>query len=340
MKSHTTNNITTQTKITGSPIQEPCDSDHARDAKKTVFRKTSAKQKLSKADLAEVLLKMPLVCGKKPIAVFFAKKGRQKYLEKGKELLVQGAEGNSFYLILRGRVSVSVNYRTVAHRSDGDFIGETCILAPCKKRTATVIAEEDSLLLELRRSDMSEPLEKQPCLLKHIALTLSERLNERGGFFRQPNSRPVLFIGSSSERKKIVEKLAQSMALKRVAEIKPWTSAFPLSANTLDALLDVVSSVDFALLVLSPDDKVKKRNKTQMVPRDNIIFELGLFLGVLGKERTILLVEDTVDIGGLNLPSDLAGVTYLPYRKMIKEKDAVSNAIDRVVERINAKGTR
>lgn len=320
--------------------EEYLDARTIRESKKAAVRDPSAKMKLSQSDLNEVLLTMPIVGGRKQVADFFADVGNQRFFKKGKTILKQFTEGDSFYLILRGRVSVWVNSRLVAHRDENDFIGESCVLGPCKKRSATVVAEEDSRLLEVHRSDISEFFEKHPAILKHIAGTLSDRLNERGGTIRQPNQRPELFIGSSSERSLFVKKLERSAPLRRIAKIKPWTKMFPLSSNTLESLLDAVGSVDFALLVLSPDDRTEKRKINQMAPRDNVILELGMFLGELGKERTIMLVEEGYDIGRLSLPSDLAGITYLPYKKGAKGAKSFSNVIDRVVERIRAKWTR
>lgn len=340
MKKHIAQKWWKATKITEPFRKEQVPPEDVRKAKKALVGKMPAKRKLSKTDLSAVLVSTPLVCGNRQIADLFAKKGKQKFFEPGDTILSQNAEGDSFFLILSGRVSISVNSRIVAYRTAGDFVGETCILAPCKKRMATVVAADKTRLLELSRSDMAMPLEKYPCILKCIAATLSDRLNERGMSIQQPNQRPELFIGSSRERRRLVEKLANSNELKSVSKIKPWTGIFPLTLPTLDALLDAVGSVDFALLILSADDIVNKRDREQMSPRDNVILELGLFLGVLGKERTVILVEEGVEVEELALPSDLAGITYLPYKKGAKGKDSLSSAIHRVAERIKTKWTR
>ena len=61
---------------------------------------------------------------------------------------------------------------------------------------------------------------------------------------------------------------------------------FAPSAFPIESLEQVLRTVDFAALVLSPDDTVVSRGTTTDAPRDNIIFELGLFMGVLGHFRT------------------------------------------------------
>jgi Predicted nucleotide-binding protein containing TIR-like domain len=62
----------------------------------------------------------------------------------------------------------------------------------------------------------------------------------------------------------------------------------------------------FAILVLTPDDLVQKRSAIRNSPRDNVLFELGLFMGALGRRRTYIVYCRDVQI---DLPTDLAGVT-------------------------------
>jgi predicted nucleotide-binding protein len=64
--------------------------------------------------------------------------------------------------------------------------------------------------------------------------------------------------------------------------------------------------------VLTPDDLVSKRDSTKNSPRDNVLFELGLFMGALGREKTyIAYCRDEA----LDLPTDLAGVTSATFAK-------------------------
>src|SRR5262249_4808474 len=62
----------------------------------------------------------------------------------------------------------------------------------------------------------------------------------------------------------------------------------------------------FAILVLTPDDLRFKGSDQRHVPRDNVMFELGLFMGSLGRSRTFAICSD---ISSLALASDLAGIT-------------------------------
>lgn len=75
-------------------------------------------------------------------------------------------------------------------------------------------------------------------------------------------------------------------------------------------MVDELARHDFAILVFSPDDITNSRDKSTRSPRDNVIFELGLFMGRLGSQRTFVLYDRTAD---LKILSDLSGVTLAPY---------------------------
>jgi len=117
--------------------------------------------------------------------------------------------------------------------------------------------------------------------------------------------KPVLFIGSSSESLDFA--YAAQENLEDCAQVIVWTQGlFDLSRNFLDSLLDTLYETKFGLFVFAPDDLTKMRGHAMETTRDNIIFELGLFIGRLGRERTfIIMPKDIVD---LHLPSDLLGI--------------------------------
>lgn len=117
--------------------------------------------------------------------------------------------------------------------------------------------------------------------------------------------RPRLFIGCSSEGLNIARAIQSSLYYD--AEPIIWSEGvFGLSGGTLDSLLRCVSDFDFAVFALTADDLLEKRGVTGNAPRDNVLFELGLFMGRLGRERTFFVIcrDD-----GVHLPTDLAGVT-------------------------------
>jgi hypothetical protein len=88
---------------------------------------------------------------------------------------------------------------------------------------------------------------------------------------------------------------------------------------------------DFAILVLTPDDVTESRGDSEKSPRDNVLFELGLFMGRLGRERTFIVCDRSTK---LRLPSDLAGISFITYdgRRMA---DAPTSAVRGACLRIN-----
>jgi hypothetical protein len=123
---------------------------------------------------------------------------------------------------------------------------------------------------------------------------------------------PRVFIASSSEGLQVAEAV-RGLLLKELgdtAEIVPWTRQFGLSEVTIESLEKASSESDFAVLVLTPDDITTGRGKKTPAPRDNVVFELGLFLGRLGRERCFVVCGTRPK---LKLPSDLLGLTVAAF---------------------------
>lgn len=120
-----------------------------------------------------------------------------------------------------------------------------------------------------------------------------------------------IFICSSSEG--LGEARALQVLFDRQFETEIWDQGiFSLSQVTFHALLEAVETFDFAVLVLTPDDMVDSRGQSSHAPRDNVVFELGLFLGGLGRTRTFIVTDREKPI---KLPSDLNGVTLASFER-------------------------
>lgn len=118
--------------------------------------------------------------------------------------------------------------------------------------------------------------------------------------------KPKVFIGSSREGVNIADAIHSNLTYE--AECTVWKDGvFQLSENTLGSLVRVLRESDFGVFVFSPDDVALMRGTENSVVRDNVLFELGLFIGRLGPERCFFLIPDNAT--DLRLPSDLAGVT-------------------------------
>jgi predicted nucleotide-binding protein len=149
---------------------------------------------------------------------------------------------------------------------------------------------------------------------------------------------PSLFIGSSSEGLPIARALQTE--LDQVCEPVVWSQgAFGPTETTIGSLLEMAQSSDFAALVLTPDDPVVIRGAEVIAARDNVVFELGLFLGTLGPRRVFIIRPRDLN---LTLPSDLAGVTLLDYRNRSDQnlQAAIGPAATRIRDRISSEGPR
>ena len=79
---------------------------------------------------------------------------------------------------------------------------------------------------------------------------------------------------------------------------------------SIDALISEVDASDFAAFIFGPDDKVFSRHQDYEAPRDNVVFELGLFMGRLDRHRSFIIKDQHSDI---KIPTDLLGVTPITY---------------------------
>jgi hypothetical protein len=138
--------------------------------------------------------------------------------------------------------------------------------------------------------------------------------------------RPRLFIGCSSQGGLDVARRLQE-ELSSEVEVVIWNQGvFKPGESNLESLTRACCDFDFAALVLSPDDLVLSGNAAgQLVPRDNVLFELGLFMGRLGRERTFLVMSRDEK---QKLPSDLSGITAAlfngPYHEAKRQDVAVA----------------
>lgn len=122
-------------------------------------------------------------------------------------------------------------------------------------------------------------------------------------------SMPRVFIGCSTEALPCAQALQQN--LEHHAHSEVWThGAFRPSQYPVDELLLKASEVDYAILVLHPDDSVVSRGTQLPAARDNVVLELGIFLGRLGRERTFVVQPRGA---GLRIPSDLHGLGIMEY---------------------------
>jgi hypothetical protein len=137
--------------------------------------------------------------------------------------------------------------------------------------------------------------------------------------------KPRIFLGSSGMQKKLLQGLTSG--LEDVAHVDPWTTSFNPGTTTLARLFELAHEVDFAAFVFARDDWTAASQPAssatgsgQASPRDNVVFEAGLFGGVIGMHRTFIL-----HASGAKLPSDLLGFTCVRYGEATPSEVKVVN---------------
>jgi hypothetical protein len=142
--------------------------------------------------------------------------------------------------------------------------------------------------------------------------------------------KPRIFLGSSGKQTGLLETLTRG--LQGVARVEPWTTVFDPGTTTLGRLLELTGEVDFAAFIFARDDWTAGPpggGSGQASPRDNVVFEAGLFGGVLGMERTFILHARES-----KLPTDLLGLTCLRYADAITpaERRSICQKLRQAIE--------
>src|SRR5215831_13707786 len=123
--------------------------------------------------------------------------------------------------------------------------------------------------------------------------------------------KPRIFLGSSAQQEKLLQALTRG--LQDIAGVDAWMTVFNPGVSTLSRLVELTREVDFAAFVFAQDDWTTKGASPEAAsgeasPRDNVVFEAGLFGGALGIHRTFILHAN-----GAKLPTDLLGLTTVRY---------------------------
>jgi predicted nucleotide-binding protein len=184
------------------------------------------------------------------------------------------------------------------------------LLDSSESRCASISALETTVVAKISEPKFTKIANTFPALWRAVAVELADRLRERNRFVKAPNPRAVLFIGSSAEQRGIAHEIRDGLSYENLLP-KVWTDdLFRPSATSVENLERELEAADFAAMVVTPDDMVTSRHQKKAAPRDNVIWEHGLFLGGLGRKRVYIVKPRGKD---LKLPSDLFGVTPLDY---------------------------
>lgn len=290
--------------------------------------------------LLSALMTHKVVNGNSDLAQALADCIALREIAAGEIFIREGDADNSLYLILAGSADVLVKGTTVASRSVNDVVGEMAAVDPGMRRSADVVATSEMVVAHLSEAQLNDLGTRFPEVYKHVAVLMAQKLYERRNHVRPTSSKLRVFLICSAEAIEIGRAVHSAFAHDDFDVIAWYEGVFRATSYTLQTLEAEVDKADFAVAIAHADDIVEYRENDWPTPRDNVIFELGLFMGRLGRERAILLEPRNNKV---RLPSDLAGVTTVTYRfdKVNRDRAAqIAPACNELRNYIREKGPR
>lgn len=290
--------------------------------------------------LVSALITQKLVGGNTALAEALADVAELVEFQAGATLIEMGACDNDVFLLLSGSVDILVKGTNVATRTANDIVGEMAAVDPTMPRSATVVASTTVVAAKVTEPQLSAVSQRHPEVFRHLAVLMAQKLEQRNRLVRGASDRIRVFLISSVEALDVARAVHTALDY-ATFDVIPWNEGvFRVTSYTLKTLEDEVDRADFAIAIAHGDDEVHSKKTDWPAPRDNVIFELGLFMGRLGTDRAILMEprDDKV-----KLPSDLAGVTTITYRFDPSDRDRAAKlapACNRLSDYILEKGLR
>jgi CRP/FNR family transcriptional regulator, cyclic AMP receptor protein len=241
--------------------------------------------------------------------------------------------GADLYLILHGEVEIWTKNQRKALRKEGEHIGEMAQIRG-GRRTADMRTTKPTTVMRIPDAFFLVMENNYPAIWKSLARTLATRLDQRRDLDRQPNAVPYLFIASSGESIEVARALKTGLSgLNCIVRIWKDDPVFKPSGTIIGDLINETKLADFAVAIFGRDDKLNTRGVEMDAPRDNVVFEAGLFAGEIGLDRTYIMTPEGANYRVL---SDLGGVNRLTY----KSAAAMQDALESLRERLQTLGSR
>lgn len=253
-------------------------------------------------NLVAALKKQKVAAGSEAAAEDMAKTGELVEVAAGKALIDQGAADQDVYLIVAGALDIEVNGRPIATRISGDHVGEMAAMQPEQRRTASVVAREDSVALRLSHDQIVKLGEHHPQIWRTFANELAGRLQQRNKLVKAINEQARVFIVCSTADKPIGDALRKILKHES-CDVSLWSEGVFRSAQyDLESLERELDRSDVAIVVAqNGSDKA-----------GDIIFELGFLMGRLGRHRAILLEPHGEKVRGCD---GLPGITTMTFKR-------------------------
>lgn len=135
---------------------------------------------------------------------------------------------------------------------------------------------------------------------------------------------PRVLVGSSSEGLPYARALQVLVAPD--VETSLWNNElFVPGEYPVESLETAGRKFDGSVIVATADDRVISRGTEASAPRDNLLFEFGMFVACFGRKRALLMVES---LSTTKLPSDVSGLTVIPFMKTDPPPEGLTSAAD------------
>lgn len=265
--------------------------------------------------LAEVLGDQELVLHDRALARHLSEVASIEEYDIAHEIYIQGQSGkNHLYMVIAGAVDLLVKGKAVAHIVSGEAFGEFPLLDGKLPYTVTVRTRERTVIARISQSQFRTTAMSFPDIWKNMAKMLMKRLHKTHDRIT-PVKAPCVFIGHghSDVWRQVRTFLEEELSLETLEYQSEPRAGIPVVA-VLEEMLDRAT---FAVLVLTAEDDNARGGKRA---RQNVVHEAGLFQGVLGFRRAILLVQR-----GVEEFSNVAGLEHIAF-----EDNAIDTTFDKL----------
>lgn len=128
------------------------------------------------------------------------------------------------------------------------------------------------------------------------------------------NKKLKIFVASSLEAKE-EDKFVRTVLEENNIEAVTWKDIFHTGEFNLDSLLNITQKIHGAIIISTCDDKIWYRGTESMAPRDNILFEMGLFIKALGTKHVALVFCKNENGDSPKIPTDIQGLNVIFFER-------------------------
>jgi predicted nucleotide-binding protein len=244
-----------------------------------------------------------LVLSDAHLAQRFARAATLTALEKGRDLYVQGNPGkNSLYFLISGEFDLLINGVYIRTLMPGQMVGEFPIVDPGLPYAVTMRASDEVIVAIVSEDDFRSIAEGHPEIWKNMVKILVRRLYDSTRRI-PPRRPPCVFIGHGRSPlwKELDSYISNELHIRTVT----YETAGHAGESTERILEKMLAEATFAVLVLTAEDETAAATKRA---RQNVVHEAGLFQGVLGFQRAVMLVQSEIEAF-----SNVAGLRYIAF---------------------------